>query len=233
MTPEGTFVNERRRAPPGGLSHAPLPAPRLEIEAGDDRPATGERSVAATAGRVLREMFAVPHYLGFRRLAWSVVNACPPFTLRTVRTRMLAWAGSDLSAHVGVLGPITLIGPRGCAKRLRIGSGTLITQGAVFGLDATISIGKNVCIGPYAILHTGTHAIGPSSCRMDRGAVIPKRIVVEDGVWIGMGAMILPGVRLGRGSVVSAGAVVREDVAADTIVAGNPACAVRVLPNDR
>ena len=56
-----------------------------------------------------------------------------------------------------------------------------------------------------------------------------KPIVVEDNVWIGFGAMIFPGVRIGTGSVVSAGAVVLSDVPALTIVAGNPARRIGAL----
>jgi acetyltransferase-like isoleucine patch superfamily enzyme len=51
--------------------------------------------------------------------------------------------------------------------------------------------------------------------------------VVEDDVWIGHGAIILQGVRIGEGSVVAAGSVVTKDVPPYSIMAGNPACRVR------
>jgi acetyltransferase-like isoleucine patch superfamily enzyme len=61
-------------------------------------------------------------------------------------------------------------------------------------------------------------------------SVVARPVVVEDGAWIGMAALILPGVRIGAGAVVSAGAVVTSDVPPDTLVAGNPAAVVRSLP---
>jgi acetyltransferase-like isoleucine patch superfamily enzyme len=54
--------------------------------------------------------------------------------------------------------------------------------------------------------------------------------VVEDGVWIGMNATVLAGVRIGHGAVVAAGAVVTADVPPDALVAGNPAVVVQTLP---
>jgi len=55
----------------------------------------------------------------------------------------------------------------------------------------------------------------------DKNVFLPVHI--EDNVWIGAGAVILPGVRIGRGSIVAAGAVVREDVPPGALVAGVPA----------
>lgn len=185
---------------------------------------------ASTGQRLFAELISSARDIGIRRFAWSIVNnALPPFTMRIVRTAALRWAGADVQDRVGVVGAITLLGMRGCPRRLHVGSGTIIAHGAVFGLDASITLGENVSVGPFAVLHTGTHALGPSSCRMSRKTVA-KPIVVENGVWIGMGAMILPGVRLGRGCVVSAGAIVKDDVPPDTIVAGNPAVVVSELP---
>ena len=61
-------------------------------------------------------------------------------------------------------------------------------------------------------------------------AVLPRPIVIEDGAWIGMQSLILPGVTLGRGSVISAGAVVTENVPPNSLVAGNPATLRETLP---
>jgi acetyltransferase-like isoleucine patch superfamily enzyme len=63
-----------------------------------------------------------------------------------------------------------------------------------------------------------------------RHTAIAKPIVIEDDVWIGTHAVILPGVRIGRGAVVAAGAIVTRDVPAGVIVAGVPA---RIKKNRR
>jgi len=54
-------------------------------------------------------------------------------------------------------------------------------------------------------------------------------ITVEDNVWIGGSATILPGVTIGKNSIIAAGAVVTKDVAANTIVGGNPAQLIRAI----
>jgi acetyltransferase-like isoleucine patch superfamily enzyme len=189
------------------------------------------RSAASVRERLREQVTTGAHHLGPRRIAWGLFNALPPFTMRVARTQLLRWIGGHVSERAGVIGTLTLLGPPDCATHLRVGSGTLISHDVVLGLEGTITLGENVIVGPYAILHTATHSLGPSSRRMNPVAGA-RPIVVEDGAWIGMRAMILPGVRLGRGCVVAPGAVVRKDVPPDTLVAGNPATIVRELPAD-
>lgn len=82
-------------------------------------------------------------------------------------------------------------------------------------------------IGPNVQLLTPTHPVAPEPRRAKvEGA---KPITIGDNVWIGGGAIILPGVTVGENSVVAAGAVVTRDVPANVGVAGNPARVVRHL----
>ena len=78
-------------------------------------------------------------------------------------------------------------------------------------------------------IYTGTHQLGPGSSRR-LGDVLARSVVIEDGCWVGLGAMILPGVTIGRGSVVAAGSVVGAGVPANSYIEGNPAQVVRQLP---
>jgi 2,3,4,5-tetrahydropyridine-2-carboxylate N-succinyltransferase/tetrahydrodipicolinate N-acetyltransferase len=94
-----------------------------------------------------------------------------------------------------------------------VGAGTMIDMGAILGGRATV--GKNCHIGAGAVL---AGVIEPPSA---------KPVVVEDDVLVGANAVVLEGVRVGRGAVVAAGAVVIEDVPAETVVAGVPARAVK------
>lgn len=91
----------------------------------------------------------------------------------------------------------------------------------VYALDK-IAIGKNCCIGEEVKLITGSHNISISTFDL-----ITKPITIMDNVWIATGAIILPGVTIGEGAVVGAGAVVTKDVAAWTVVAGNPAKVIK------
>jgi acetyltransferase-like isoleucine patch superfamily enzyme len=77
---------------------------------------------------------------------------------------------------------------------------------------------------------TVDHEVGDSSQRCGRRVFRP--ICIEDGVWIGSRAVILPGVRIGRGAVVGAGAVVTRDVPAHALVAGIPAKTIRDLNDE-
>jgi acetyltransferase-like isoleucine patch superfamily enzyme len=164
-----------------------------------------------------------------RRLVWHATGLLPEFTFPRMRARLLAAAGCDVRRGVGVLGQVHLTGPRGSMKNLRIGAGSIIGPRASFCLDAPITIGENVSVGPHVMLYTATHLVGGSSRRMQLNPEA-RPIVVEDGAWIALGAVILPGVRVGRGAIVGAGAVVSEDVPPDVLVMGNPARVTQELP---
>jgi acetyltransferase-like isoleucine patch superfamily enzyme len=153
----------------------------------------------------------------------------PDYALARVRAHLFRLGGCDLERGVGLQGWVVLFGPGRGARRLHVAAGTMVAPGVTFGLDADITIGRNVAIGPFATLCTATHAIGYGSRRMQLD-VVPRPIVVEDGVWVGMNSLILPGVTLGRGSVVAAGAVVTESVPPNCLVAGNPATVSGTLP---
>jgi len=104
-----------------------------------------------------------------------------------------------------------------------IGHETIITGGA-----ASITIGANCDISDRVAIVCGTHEIDPTGDR-SAGIGIGKDVDIEDGVWIGFGAIVLPGVRVGRKAIVAAGAVVNKDVPPKTIVGGNPARIIREI----
>ena len=82
-------------------------------------------------------------------------------------------------------------------------------------------------IGPVVQIYTVAHAVH-AELRI-QGQEVAKPIVIEDNVWLGGGAILLPGVRVGRNAVVGAGAVVTRSVPANTVVAGNPARVIREI----
>jgi acetyltransferase-like isoleucine patch superfamily enzyme len=88
------------------------------------------------------------------------------------------------------------------------------------GLD----IADDVLIGPNVSIITTSHPLEPSQ---RRAATIGKRIVIEKGVWIAAGAIVIGGVTVGEHSVVAAGSVVTKDVPANSLVGGNPARVIR------
>jgi acetyltransferase-like isoleucine patch superfamily enzyme len=110
--------------------------------------------------------------------------------------------------------------------RLDLAERVFINQGCTFLDYAGIRLAEGVMVGPKATFITVGHPADPDERhRILTGAPI----VVEAGAWIGAGAMILPGVRIGAEAVVAAGAVVADDVPARSLVAGPKASVRRTL----
>jgi acetyltransferase-like isoleucine patch superfamily enzyme len=183
-----------------------------------------------TGRRWLRELQSIRGRVRPRLRFWMACAALlPDFTFPALRALCFRMAGCDLSPQVALLGRVRLTGAGPIAGRLHLREGSLMAPGIVFGLDADISIGRNVSLSPGVVLYTATHPIGFGSQRM-LAYTDAKPIIVEDGVWVGMQSLILPGVTLGHGSIVSAGAVVSENVPPDVLVSGNPAVVRHSLP---
>ena len=90
-----------------------------------------------------------------------------------------------------------------------------------------VHIGHHVMIGPGVQIYTAAH-LREDEAR-NQGWEVARPIVIEDNVWLGGGAILLPGVRIGRNAVVGAGAVVSRDVSANAVVVGNPARVIREI----
>ena len=90
-----------------------------------------------------------------------------------------------------------------------------------------VHIGHHVMIGPHVQIYTAAHDLRAET--RIQGWEVAKPIKIEENVWIGGGAILLPGVTIGRNAVVGAGAVVTRDVAANMVVAGNPARVIREI----
>ncbi len=91
-----------------------------------------------------------------------------------------------------------------------------------------VEIGNNVFIGPETVITAVTHPLKAEN----RRELIIKKVVIEDDVWIGAGAIIFPGVTLHKGCVVGAGAIVRKDVDAYSVVVGVPAKELKKVKKD-
>lgn len=123
--------------------------------------------------------------------------------------------------------PVELFcGPQG---ELEIGDEVMLNYGVSLGAMRRVEIGDRVRVGPYVmIIDTEFHDLYDRE-RMPE----PRPVVIEDDVWIGAKATILPGVRVGRGAVVGVSSVVAGDVAPFTVVVGVPARAVKALDPER
>lgn len=90
---------------------------------------------------------------------------------------------------------------------------------------AAVRIGNHVLFGPAVQLYSVTHPLNMSERRT--GLEIAKPIEIGDDVWIGGGAIVLPGITIGSGSVVAAGSVVTSNIPGGVLAAGNPCRVVR------
>lgn len=99
-------------------------------------------------------------------------------------------------------------------------------------LDVTqIIIGDGVSLGPGVHIYTATHPTEPKErlAKTEYG----KKIIIEDNVWIGGGAVISPGIKIGSNSTVGAGSVVIKDIPEDVIAVGNPCEVIKRFDEER
>ncbi len=113
-----------------------------------------------------------------------------------------------------------------CGKNLTIGKHVFINAGCKFQDQGGITIGDRALIGHNVVLATLNHDTDPEK----RADMHPAPITIGHDVWIGANATVLPGVTIGEGAIIAAGAVVTRDVPAYTIVGGIPAKIIRAIP---
>lgn len=115
-------------------------------------------------------------------------------------------------------------------RHVEIGENFFCNMDCLF-LDVNkISFGNNVMIGPRVSFYTAGHPTSAKVRNTELEFGLP--IKVEDGVWIGGSAVILPGVTIKKQAIVAAGAVVTKDVPKGAIVAGNPAKVLRFISKE-
>ena len=91
-------------------------------------------------------------------------------------------------------------------------------------IPSNLSVGKNVMMGPDVVILAKNHNFSDITIPMiQQGYSEAEKVIIKDNVWIGARAIILPGISIGTGSIVGAGAIVTKDVPPSAIVGGNPA----------
>ena len=129
------------------------------------------------------------------------------------RRRKLIRQGATIheTAEIGI------VNAEGHKGNLSVGAFSFIGR-VYMALHAQIKVGERVCINDGVDILTGSHDVNDPKWNH-----IKEMVIIDDYAWIGTGAMILPGVHIGRGAVVGARAVVSRSVAPGAIVVGNPA----------
>ena len=132
-----------------------------------------------------------------------------------VRRWMSILIGQELDEGFGLFPPFYT----DCGRNIHIEKNVFINSGCHFQDQGGIYIGEGTFIGHNVILATLNHDMNPYK----RADIHPKPIHIGKRVWIGSGAIVLPGVTIGDNSVIGAGSVVTKDVPEDCVYGGNPA----------
>ncbi len=111
--------------------------------------------------------------------------------------------------------------------RITVGQNFVINSNSYINGVGEISIGDYVLIGTNVTISSGEHQYKDFSIPVTKQPIVPKKIVIEDDVWIGSNAVILPGLTIAKGTVVGAGAVVTKSTKPYTVVAGVPAVEIK------
>lgn len=121
-------------------------------------------------------------------------------------------------------------------KNIHIGNNVIINMNCTFVDNNRIDIGNRVLIASDVKIYTATHSTNPAVRNYGPNPdpdywceTYSKPIRIEDEVWIGGGAILLPGVTIGKGSVIGAGAIVTRDIPPYCVAVGNPC---RVIKKD-
>ena len=142
-------------------------------------------------------------------------------TPQELRKLMSTLIGQELDEGFGLFPPFNT----DCGRNIHIEKNVFINSGCKFQDQGGIYIGESSLIGHNVVLATLNHDMDPYK----RGDLHPKPIHIGKRVWIGSGAVVLPGITIGDNSVVGAGSIVTKDVPPNAIVAGNPAKFIKYI----
>jgi acetyltransferase-like isoleucine patch superfamily enzyme len=123
-----------------------------------------------------------------------------------------------------VIDSFVKIKPAGGAGDVTIGEGSYVNSGTVIYTGHGVSIGRGVLIAANCTFAASNHQFQRSDIPIAKQGFAPSRggIVIEDDVWIGANCVILDGAVIRKGAVVGAGSVVRGELTANAVYAGNP-----------
>jgi maltose O-acetyltransferase len=133
------------------------------------------------------------------------------------------WEGL-LREHLGTVGEHVIVRPPfhcDYGYNIHLGSRVFLNFNCVILDGAPVTIGDDTRIGPAVQIYTAIHPMDPAQRRC--GLEASRPVTIGTNVWIGGGAIILPGVTIGADAVIGAGAVVTRDVPEGGVAAGNPA----------
>lgn len=181
--------------------------------------------LASKLMRVAREEIETiqPRFLMIQVLS----SLIPRYSGVRLRARLLRAMGLRIGRGSIIMGTPYMYGVGNIRDRLEIGQRVVLNIGCVFDLHAPIHIEDNVALGHEVMILTSSHHISNSYHRA--GPLFAAAVTIKRGAWIGSRSILLPGVTVGEGSVVGAGALVTKDVPPNSLAGGVPAKVIRPL----
>ena len=201
----------------------------------------------ATAGvaRAIEPVVAVPRRrfwvrvnnviateLGALHLRFLVVRVLvallPRLSFARLRALVYRAGGVDVGRGTLILGSLDVNWQIGSLRNLHIGARCMINTPCFIDLNDAVHVEDDVNIGHHVVLCTSNHLIGEPIRRAGRLTSAPIRL--GKGCWLGTMVTVLPGVTIGSGAVVAAGAMVTADIPPNVLAGGVPAKVIRELP---
>ncbi|MGW1883818.1 acyltransferase [Streptomyces sp. NPDC001970] len=175
------------------------------------------------AGAVTAE---TPGALRFRRIGTGTRLAFPQGTVfgeAWIELGDHCIIGEQVTLTAGMMPDLDL----GPDPILTLGDGVVLGRGSHVIADTTVTIGSDTFCGPYVYITSTNHSYDDPHQPVGRQWPRAEPVEIGPGCWLGTGAVVLPGARIGRNVVVAAGSVVRGEVPDHAVVAGAPAKVVR------
>ena len=139
---------------------------------------------------------------------------------------LMRWRGASIGARPKIWRDVWVDDYR----KLSIGDDVSVGKSAMLVCVGGVTIGNQVMIAHGSQIISAGHRMPSVGESMRFSGLEAAPIVIEDGAWIGAGAIVLPGVTVGSGSVVAAGSVVTKDVEPNTVVGGVPSTVIGTRP---
>lgn len=142
------------------------------------------------------------------------------------KDRMAKAIVKEFGENANIIPPFTC--DYGC--NVKVGDNTVINHSGVFLDTNEINIGKHALIGPKSGLYGAIHPFDVEA--RNEGIEKAKTINIGDGAWLGGKVTVVPGVSIGKHSVIGAGSVVTKDITDDVVAVGNPCRVIRKITED-
>lgn len=142
------------------------------------------------------------------------------------KDRMAKAIVKEFGENANIMPPFTC--DYGC--NVKVGDNTVINHSGVFLDTNEINIGKHALIGPKSGLYGAIHPFDVEA--RNEGIEKAKTINIDDGAWLGGKVTVVPGVSIGKHSVIGAGSVVTKDIPDDVVAVGNPCRVIRKITED-